>query len=236
MNDTSVCVVSSAQVPALGRAVWVVWAVCVLLPWCAPRDVGGYQFIAISKVVNASIGRDYCVRKEFLSGVPSGHGGAKLDTAVRWLTEPEMQSWRALIEVTTGVLGALDGELQAEHGLSLGEYEVLVHLSEEPEHSMRMTDLAGRLRLSPSGITRRVDGLVRAGLVERRQCPSDRRGSNAVLTDEGLRAARGGRADPRARRARALRRPADRGELANLGAALSAVARRPEAAAGGCDE
>ena len=74
-----------------------------------------------------------------------------------------MRAWRALIQVTTGVLGALDGELQAEHGLSLGEYEVLVHLSEEPEHSLRMTDLAGRLHLSPSGITRRIDGLERAG-------------------------------------------------------------------------
>ena len=70
-----------------------------------------------------------------------------------------MRCWRALITVTTGLLGALDGELQSEHGLSLGEYEVLVHLSEEPEHSLRMTDLAGRLHLSPSGITRRIDGL-----------------------------------------------------------------------------
>ena len=108
------------------------------------------------------------------------------------------------------MLAALDGELQAEHGLSLGEYEVLVHLSEAPEHSLRMTDLAGRLRLSPSGITRRIDGLVRAGLVERRQCPSDRRGSNAVLTDEGLRRLTRRRAHARARCARALHRPAER--------------------------
>jgi len=97
-----------------------------------------------------------------------------------WLTEPEQRSWRALINVTTGVLSVLDAELRAEHGLSLGEYEVLARLSEEPEHSLRMTDLAGRLRLSPSGITRRIDGLVRAGLVERRQCPSDRRGSTRI--------------------------------------------------------
>ena len=98
-----------------------------------------------------------------------------------------MRAWRALIQVTTGVLGVLDNELQAEHGLSLGEYEVLVHLSEAPEHSLRMADLATRLHLSPSGITRRIDGLERAGLVERRRCPSDRRGSNAVLTPEGMR-------------------------------------------------
>ena len=51
---------------------------------------------------------------------------------------------------------------------------------------MRMTELAAGLHLSPSGITRRIDGLVKSGFVERRQCPTDRRGSNAVLTDLGM--------------------------------------------------
>jgi DNA-binding MarR family transcriptional regulator len=157
-------------------------------------------------------------------------------TVVPWLSEPEMQCWRALISVTTGVLGALDSELQAEHGLSLGEYEVLVHLSEEPEHSLRMTDLAGRLHLSPSGITRRIDGLERAGLVERRQCPSDRRGSNAVLTAEGMR--RLSEAAPthvRGVRAHFIDQlgPA---EIANLASALSTIEVDRDAAAGGCDE
>ena len=147
-----------------------------------------------------------------------------------------MRSWRALIQVTTGVMATLDGELRAEHGLSLGEYEVLVHLSEEPDHSMRMTDLAGRLRLSPSGITRRVDGLVRAGLVERRQCPSDRRGSNAVLTAVGMRRLRA--AAPthvRGVRAHFIDQLSAR-ELANLASALSSVDIDHDAAAGGCDE
>src|SRR5436309_7378642 len=97
-----------------------------------------------------------------------------------------MRAWRALIGATTGLLATLDNELQAAHGLSLGDYEVLVHLSEAPHRALRMSDLALRLHLSPSGITRRVDGLVRAGLVERRRCPTDGRGSNAVLTDEGM--------------------------------------------------
>jgi DNA-binding MarR family transcriptional regulator len=157
-------------------------------------------------------------------------------TAVHWLSEPEMQCWRALISVTTGVLGALDSELQAEHGLSLGEYEVLVHLSEEPEHSLRMTDLAGRLHLSPSGITRRIDGLERAGLVERRQCPSDRRGSNAVLTDEGLRRlAAAAPTHVRGVRAHFIDQlsPA---EIANLASALATIEVDRDAAAGGCDD
>lgn len=147
-----------------------------------------------------------------------------------------MRAWRALIQVTTGVLGVLDNELQAEHGLSLGEYEVLVHLSEEPQHSVRMTDLARRLHLSPSGITRRIDGMQRAGLVERVPCPSDRRGSNAVLTADGLR--RLNEAAPthvRGVRAHFIDQLSER-EIANLATALTAVHVDPEAAAGACDE
>ena len=147
-----------------------------------------------------------------------------------------MRSWRSLIEVTTGVMATLDVELRAEHGLSLGEYEVLVLLSEAPDLSLRMTDLAGRLRLSPSGITRRVDGLVRAGLVERRQCPSDRRGSNAVMTDEGLRRLR--EAAPthvRGVRAHFVDQLSEK-ELADIGSALANVHIDRGAASGGCDE
>src|SRR5258708_4477614 len=105
---------------------------------------------------------------------------------VRWLTEPEMEAWRGLVRSTTGLLATLDNELQAEHGMTLGDYEVLAHLSEARDRAIRMRALALRLRLSPSGITRRIDGLVKNGLVERRKCPSDRRGSNAVLTPLGL--------------------------------------------------
>ena len=153
----------------------------------------------------------------------------------RWLTPPEMRAWKALLDVTTGVLATLDGELQREHDLSLGEYEVLVHLSETPGHSLRMTDLAERLKLSPSGITRRIDGLVREGLVERRQCPSDRRGSNAVLTEKGL--LRLNEAAPthvRGVRLHFVDQLSER-QLANLASALSAVVVDREAAAGGCD-
>jgi len=153
-----------------------------------------------------------------------------------WLSEPEMRSWRALIDVTTGVLATLDNELRAEHGLSLGEYEVLARVSEAPDHSMRMTDLAGGLRLSPSGITRRIDGLVRAGLVERQQCPSDRRGSNAVLTKEGMRRLRA--AAPvhvRGVREHFIDQLSAQ-QLADLAAALSSVDVDRARAAGGCDE
>src|SRR5205807_10430162 len=145
------------------------------------------------------------------------------DTAVLWLTDPEMRAWRGLVQATTGLLAILDNELQAAHGLSLGDYEVLVHLSEAPDRSLRMSELAGRLHLSPSGITRRIDGLVRSGLVERRQCPSDRRGSNAVITETGIQALR--RAAPthvRGVREHFVSRLTER-QLANLASALEGV-------------
>jgi DNA-binding MarR family transcriptional regulator len=68
----------------------------------------------------------------------------------------------------------------------LGEYEVLVHLSEAPGMALRMSELASRLLLSRSGLTRRVDGLVQAALVARESCDDDKRGAMAVLTPYGL--------------------------------------------------
>lgn len=79
----------------------------------------------------------------------------------------------------------MDDELQVAHGLALADYDVLVQLSEAPDESLRMSELAGRLQLSPSGLTRRVDSLTRRDLVARRACSSDGRGSFAVLTPAG---------------------------------------------------
>jgi DNA-binding MarR family transcriptional regulator len=158
------------------------------------------------------------------------------DPAPRWLTPPEMRAWQKLIDVTTGVMATLDGELRAEHGLTLGDYEVLVHISDASDHSIRMTDLASRLKLSPSGITRRIDGLVRDGYVERKQCPSDRRGSNAVLTEKGLlRLQEAAPTHVRGVRSHFVDQLSER-QLANLASALSAVVIDRDAAAGGCDE
>jgi len=154
---------------------------------------------------------------------------------VKWLSETEMAAWRGLIQATTGLLATLDNELQAGHGLSFGDYEVLVHLSEAPDHAIRMSELAARLRLSPSGITRRIDGLVKSGLVERSPCPNDRRGSNAVLTalgDKTLRAA--APTHVRGVRAHFVDRLSDR-QLADLTAALSSIEVDEARAAGGCD-
>ena len=95
-----------------------------------------------------------------------------------------MSAWRAFIETVFDLSNALEHDL-AVHGLTLGDYQVLVYLSEAPEHAMRMSKLAEMLQLSPSGLTRRLDGLVAGGQVVRQPCPNDGRANNAVLTPAG---------------------------------------------------
>jgi DNA-binding MarR family transcriptional regulator len=106
--------------------------------------------------------------------------------AVQWLRPDEMLAWRSYVETNADLMAALERDL-ASTGLDLGDYQVLVFLSETPTRALRMCDLAGRLQLSPSGLTRRLDGLVRAGLVERRGSDSDRRVMLAALTHKGVR-------------------------------------------------
>lgn len=101
-----------------------------------------------------------------------------------WLDESEMQAWQAFLRASTRLVERLDAELDG-FGISLADYEILVHLSEEPAGELRMTELAARTLVSRSGLTRRLDRLVARGLVERRSCPTDRRGVFAVLTRSG---------------------------------------------------
>lgn len=104
----------------------------------------------------------------------------------RWLDADEMRAWRSFIETVGDLMAAFDADLQQHDQLSLGDYQVLVYLSEAPDHRLRMCDLAGRLHLSPSGLTRRLDGLVRQGYVAREPSTEDRRVLLAVLTPSGL--------------------------------------------------
>src|SRR5215207_1564870 len=95
-----------------------------------------------------------------------------------------MDAWQAFLRASIRLMERLDAELEG-HGISLADYEILVHLSGEPAGELRMTELAARTLVSRSGLTRRLDRLVDSGLVERRSCPTDRRGVYAVLTDAG---------------------------------------------------
>jgi len=105
--------------------------------------------------------------------------------ATKWLTAHEMTAWRSYIETYSDLINAIERDL-AEHDLTLGDYQVFVYLSEAPGRSMRMCDLADLLQLSPSGLTRRLDGLVKAGFVTREASTDDRRVMLAALTPSGL--------------------------------------------------
>lgn len=102
----------------------------------------------------------------------------------KWLNESEMSAWRAFIETTGDLQNALERDV-TDHGLTMGDYQVLVYLSEADDRSMRMCDLADVLQLSPSGLTRRLDGLVSSKHVVRQPSDRDGRVMMAVLTDTG---------------------------------------------------
>lgn len=106
----------------------------------------------------------------------------------RWLTSGEMRAWRALLGAQHRLGRVLDLELQAAHGTTLADHEVLIVLSEQPDGCLRMADLADMLTISRSGLTRRIDRMAAAGLVSRERCASDGRGVLARITDSGWQA------------------------------------------------
>lgn len=102
------------------------------------------------------------------------------------LTPADLTAWRTFLRAHATVVRRLEAELVAEHDLPLASYDVLVQLSEATDRRLRMTELADRVLLSRSGLTRLADRLEREGLIERKACPSDARGTLAVLTPAGL--------------------------------------------------
>ncbi|MEO1060448.1 MAG: MarR family transcriptional regulator [Actinomycetota bacterium] len=106
-------------------------------------------------------------------------------TTTKWLDRDEQWAWRSFLEAQQRLTDRLDRELRDAHGLGLDDYEVLVFLSESDDGRLRMSELAEQLLHSRSRLTYRIDRLVRSGLVRREQCPEDKRGTFAVLTDAG---------------------------------------------------
>ncbi|GIF50605.1 DNA-binding MarR family transcriptional regulator [Asanoa ferruginea] len=109
---------------------------------------------------------------------------------VKSLSPAEMAAWRAVIEGSQRLLTQLEDNLRETSELSFADYHVLVLLSEAPRQRLRMGELANKLIFSPSRLTYHVGTMEKRGLVARQPCPEDRRGSEAVLTDAGLRALR----------------------------------------------
>ncbi len=95
-------------------------------------------------------------------------------------------AWSRLLRTYSVLTRELSARLVADHGLTINDYEALLHLSHAEGFAMRRVDLAERLLLTPSGVTRLLDGLERDGWVKKGSCDTDARVTYAVLTDEGL--------------------------------------------------
>jgi len=106
--------------------------------------------------------------------------------APRWLSADEQRSWRAFLRAAHLVDAALDAQLQQDSGISHIQYSILAMLSEAPGRSLRMTDLADLTESSRSRLSHAVSRLEALGWVERRACPTDKRGQLATLTDAGF--------------------------------------------------
>ena len=104
----------------------------------------------------------------------------------QWLDEPQQRSWRALVMGTTLLMDRLDDDLRKAFDISLGEYEILVRLSEREGRRMRMAQIADALAHSRSRVTHTVDRMERAGWVVRSTTPEDGRGVVATMTDAGM--------------------------------------------------
>ena len=104
----------------------------------------------------------------------------------RWLTPDEQRAWRALLSATHLLFDQLDHELQRDAGIPHAYYEILVRLSESPNRAMRMSDLADRAQYSRSRLSHAAARLEELGWIKREECPTDRRGAFATLTDKGF--------------------------------------------------
>ena len=107
-------------------------------------------------------------------------------TEPRWLSDAQQRHWRSYLAGSLRLHERLDRELREGHGLSMPEYEILVRLSEAQDCRIRMSELAESAHQSRSRLSHTVSRLEKAGLVVRDNCPDDRRGVFAVLTDAGL--------------------------------------------------
>ncbi|MER5208694.1 MarR family transcriptional regulator [Streptomyces sp. NPDC002825] len=107
-------------------------------------------------------------------------------TEPRWLTDEEQHVWRAYLHATTLLEDHLDRQLQRDAGMPHVYYGLLVQLSQAPRRRLRMTELARSAKITRSRLSHAIARLEKNGWVRREDCPSDKRGQFAQLTDEGM--------------------------------------------------
>ncbi|MET7453733.1 MarR family transcriptional regulator [Streptomyces sp. NPDC005574] len=103
----------------------------------------------------------------------------------RWLDDEEQRVWRSYVDASTLLEDHLDRQLQRDAGMPHIYYGLLVKLAESPDRRLRMTELAMMAKITRSRLSHAVARLERNGWVRREDCPSDKRGQFAVLSDEG---------------------------------------------------
>ena len=101
-----------------------------------------------------------------------------------------LTAWRAYIESSGRLMAELEHRMKVESGFDMGDFNLLLLLSEAPDERMRMGELARELAFAPGRLTYRVTNLAKRGWIERRASGSDKRGIWAILTKEGRRALR----------------------------------------------
>ncbi|MFI6421441.1 MarR family winged helix-turn-helix transcriptional regulator [Streptomyces sp. NPDC050842] len=107
-------------------------------------------------------------------------------TEPRWLDDEEQRTWRAYLHATTLLEDHLDRQLQRDAGMPHIYYGLLVQLSQAPRRRLRMTELAKSAKITRSRLSHAIARLEKNGWVTRENCPSDKRGQFARLTDEGM--------------------------------------------------
>jgi DNA-binding MarR family transcriptional regulator len=155
----------------------------------------------------------------------------------RWLTAEEQCTWRNFVTAWGALLAAVDSQLQRDSGMPLAYYEILVRLSEAPDRALRMTQLAEASSSSKSRLSHAVARLEERGWVRRMDCPTDRRGQLAQLTEEGfaaLSAAAPGHVEQVRRSLFDSLTPEQLGQLAEISSALLATAGDAGPAGEGC--
>jgi DNA-binding MarR family transcriptional regulator len=115
-----------------------------------------------------------------------GYACAMTDSRARWLSAEEQNAWRTFLAATATLFSAVEGQLHRESGIPHGYYEILVNLSEAPGRSLRMSQLAEASTSSKSRLSHAVARLEERGWVARLDCPTDRRGQVAQLTEAGF--------------------------------------------------
>ena len=110
---------------------------------------------------------------------------ADMSPVVRWLTAQEEHLWRGWLKLNAAFASTLQRELHQDAGLSIPDYEVLVHLTDNPEGRVRVTELAGLLQWERSRVSHHISRMERRGLVERAECSEDGRGAFVVITPQG---------------------------------------------------